>query len=157
MRETTRSWPSTGSAQVVRLGTTSRVIVSHANRDWHGEVTEKLNELTALPCGWDGYNAPAVSFDTAYFAFQMLEGISPAEAPAPQIVPGSHGDLQIEWHTDNGDIELHVRRPYVVDGWFVDAIVGADGVERRFTNDFTDAAGWVEKVTEPTFANAAAA
>lgn len=116
-----------------------------------------LNELTALPRGWDGYNAPAVSFDTANFALQMLEGISPAEAPAPQIVPGSAGDLQIEWHTDNGDIELHVRRPYAVEGWFVDAVAGGEGIERRFTNDFTEPAEWVAKVTEPTFADAAAA
>ncbi|WP_305095619.1 hypothetical protein [Croceibacterium aestuarii] len=131
--------------------------ISHPERDWRREVVEKLNELTALPRGWDGYHARAVRFDTANFALQMLEHICPADSPAPQIVPGTKGDLQVEWHSENGEVELDVLGPYRVEGWFADDETGPEGVEFRLKSDFTLAAEWVRKVTEPAFAATAAA
>ena len=134
----------------------ARVVVSSPRRDWSREVTCKLNELTALRRGWDGHRAKPVSFDTAHFALKMLESICREEAPAPQIVPGTGGDLQIEWHTDHGDLELHVLSPNNVRAWFA-PIDDAEGSETALTNDFTEVARWVHELTEPAFAGAAAA
>lgn len=134
-----------------------RNIVSRPDRDWRQEVTEKLNELTALERGWDGYRARPVSFDTAHFALQMLESICRVSAPAPQIVPGSNGDLQIEWHSDNGDVELHVVGPYRVEAWRANQATGPEGEDRILTNEFTEVAGWIVEATEPVLAHAAAA
>lgn len=148
----------TGSDNVTRLlQTFPKAVVSHPARDWHREVADRLNELTSLSRGWDGYNSPPVSFDTAHFAMQMLEAITREDAPAPQIVPGTSGDLQIEWHTDNGDVELHVVRPYRVTAWRACEDTGEAGQELALTNDFTAVAAWVQSVTEPAFASAAAA
>ena len=156
------NWPSAtsiGSTKIFRVTPKGheRVIVTRPPRDWHDEVIASLNSLTELERGWDGYGAPPVKFDTANFALQMLERICGETAPAPQIVPGNYGDLQIEWHTDNGTIELHVQRPNRVEGWFMDHETGENGIEMNFSSDFTEVAQWVKKVTEPVFADLAAA
>jgi hypothetical protein len=149
----------TGSDTVIKLWQTDfpKAVVSSPVREWHRDVVERLNELTSLSRGWDGYQAPPVSFDTAHFAMQMLEAITRENATSPQIVPGTSGDLQVEWHTDNGDVELHVIRPGRVSAWRHGVDTAEEGEELALTNDFTAVAAWVRMVTEPIFADAAAA
>ncbi len=148
------NWPvSTGSDRMLSM---DRKIINVAPKDWRSQVTDKLNELTGLERGWDGYNAPPVKFDTAHFALQILEAVCPEEAPPPQFVPGASGDLQIEWHTDNGTIELHVMRPYFVNCWYSESQTEETGTEIDVTNDFTEIANWVREVTEPVVAEIAA-
>jgi hypothetical protein len=124
---------------------------------WRDEVLLRLNELVRLPRGWDGYSAEPVSFANAQFALRMLETIVPANAPAPQIVPGASGDLQIEWHTLNGDLELHVQAPNQVHAWWADAHGAPDGEELRLTTDFSALNTWVKTVLELPRANDSAA
>jgi hypothetical protein len=132
----------------------ARRIVSRPEYQWHKRALDQLNELVALEKGWDGYRALPVRFDTANFALQMLESACGEYTPCPQIVPGANGDMQIEWHFANGDIELHVRGPLQVSGW---ALI--DGVEHEaeLTNDFTVAAGWLSSMADQQVAAAAAA
>lgn len=159
MRQFANGWQPASSRQPHHAGfknASKPVSISKPAHHWHREIEIKLNELTSLECGWDGYNARPVRFDTANFALQMLQHICPVDSPAPQIIPGTHGDLQIEWHTDNGDIELDVRAPYKVEAWFADHDTGPDGLEQLLRSDFTIASEWVRKVTEPTFAETAA-
>jgi hypothetical protein len=84
--------------------------------DWV-KITSRLQELTTLEKGWDGYDAPPVSFENASFALKILEKICDTETLPPQIVPGSNQDLQMEWHTKNGTMELHIVSPYNVYLW----------------------------------------
>lgn len=119
-------------------------------------VLVKLAELRRLPYGWDGYRGVAVSHENAYFAAQLLSQICGTGTPAPSIVPGSRGDLQIEWHTPHGDLELHVVRPYEVHAGV--NFAGYDGdVELSLTRDFSQAARWVLAITEGAGAFPAAA
>lgn len=134
-----------------------RIFITDSNLTWSEEVKRRLEYLIRLEQGWDGYKGSPVSFDNACFALRMLESICGTETPAPQIVPGMEGDLQIEWHTLKGDIELHVRAPNDVDAWILEIDNNGDGVERSLTTDFTEIALWVEKITEPSFATQAAA
>jgi hypothetical protein len=91
------------------------------------------------------------------FALQMLEAICTEETPAPAIVPGSSGELQIEWHTEQGDVELLVRAPNNVRAWRWSPNAGDDGDEVELRNDFYQAAMWIREVTEPEIAVQAAA
>ena len=117
-----------------------------------------MTELVRLPRGWDGYSAAPVTFANAQFALRLLEAVSPANVAAPQIVPGSSGDLQIEWHTLNGDVELHVQAPNQVHAWRLLARATSDAEELQLSNDFTALVAWVKDVTEtPRVTNAAAA
>lgn len=134
-----------------------RTFISENANSWLDEVADRLEELIRLPSGWDGYHGDPVSFLNASFALQMLNNICGAETRAPQIVPGIEGDLQIEWHTLQGDIELHVKGPNSVHAWR--AMVGGDpdGEELDLTVDFGTVAQWVREITETPIAAAAAA
>jgi hypothetical protein len=118
---------------------------------------ERLDELCQLPVGWNGYYAGPVTFTNASFALSMLESTCGVDAPAPQIVPGSDGDLQIEWHTSCADIELHVRGPFNVHAWRMRYGANDGGDEMILSNDFTAVANWVKELVEPVIAPGAAA
>ena len=132
----------------------ARRLVRRPEYRWHKAAVDQLNELVALERGWDGYRAGPVRFDTANFALQMLESACCDDTPCPQIVPGTDGDLQIEWHFENGDIELHVRGPLQVSAW---AMINDVEHTAELTNDFTVAAEWLSSMAGQQVAAAAAA
>lgn len=134
-----------------------RILITENTFPWFEEVKGRLEYLIRLERGWDGYKGLPVSFDNAYFALQMLESICGTETHAPQIVPGVAGDLQIEWHTLKGDIELHVKAPNDVDAWILETNGDAAGLERSLTTDFTEIAMWVQNIMEQPIATHAAA
>lgn len=147
---------SSGSRHVLKtsLAPAHRVTLSEIQGQWQPAVKQRLEELVRLEEGWDGYTAFPVSFDSAMFAFRMLESICRPDTAPPQIVPGSSGDLQIEWHTQRGDIELWVRGPNNVHA--CRSSNDEDFQEIDLTNDFSTVSKWVKEVTEPTIAYAAA-
>ena len=127
-----------------------RVLLSEPDNLWYESAKNRLEELVVrLPRGWDGYDGRPVDFSNAIFALSMLSSICRPSTPAPQIVPGSAGDLQIEWHTEEVDIELSVRGPYVVHAWRY--VVGSDpdGEPLDLSRDFTEVATWVAAISEP--------
>jgi hypothetical protein len=132
----------------------ARRLVQRPEFQWHKAALDQLNELVALERGWDGYRAGPVRFDTANFALQMLESACRDDTPCPQIVPGSDGDLQVEWHFADCDIEVHVRGPLQVTAWS-----RINGVEQELelTNDFTVLAQWISSIAVHNVAAAAAA
>jgi hypothetical protein len=145
-------------ADVVSHAAFSSAKVCGPRRAWWRSVLSRLDELCKLPTGWDGYNALPVFFGNAYFALNMLASACPPDAPEPQIVPGSNGDLQIEWHTETTDIELHVRIPNDVDAWR--AVTSAPDHEDHLhlTMDFKVVAGWLAELSEtPVAARTSAA
>jgi hypothetical protein len=138
-------------------GSQSRLIVSETRADWLGTARDRLENLIRLESGWDGYSAPHVSLENANFALQMLSAICPPDAPAPQIVPGSRGDLQVEWHTLNTTIELHVRAANAVTAWRESESRAPEGEEIELTNDFLRVLDWVKEMLEDVRAADAAA
>lgn len=133
-----------------------RVTISEVSGQWQVAVKQRLEELVRLEEGWDGYVAFPVSFDNAMFAFRMLESICRSETLAPQIVPGQSGDLQIEWHTLQGDIELWVRGPNNVHAWR-EMHDRQEDEEFDLATDFSAISEWVKEITEKTIAVAATA
>lgn len=144
--------------KVVALSAPVRILINENLSPWGNEITDRLEYLIRLEPGWDGYQAKPVNFVNANFALQMLNNICGMDTPAPQIVPGSAGDLQIEWHTQQGDIEIHVKGPNNVHAWRAMTGGDSDGEEIPLTNDFVVIAQWVKEITtEPPIAAAAAA
>lgn len=124
----------------------SRLTVFHSNYGWSEIVRDRLDELCALKIGWDGYGAPPVSFVTAHFAMGMMEAIGSENTPTPQIVPGIDGDLQIEWHLGQGEIELHVKSPNDVMAWRSTEQAPVDGEEISLRTDFKVVAEWLAQI-----------
>jgi len=132
-------------------------LMTNFGQKWREPVIKRLNELVALQSGWDGYDGIAVTFENAYFAVGILDACCRGDDPTPQIVPGASGDLQIEWHLEKGDIELHIVAPNDVHAWHVDVNTGFEGEGMLLTNDFTAVVRWIKNLTEPTRATVPAA
>lgn len=144
--------PSSESGPVTNIVefsiTPARIFISDNVHAWNEAVVARLTELVRLPFGWDGYRGVPMGLANAYFTLRMLEKICRLETDAPQIVPGDSGDLQIEWHTLKGDIELHVRSPNSVHAWRSLPGGRTDGDELELTNDFSAVAQWVKDIVE---------
>jgi hypothetical protein len=125
-------------------------LMTESEQKWRSPAMHRLSELVTLHPGWDGYQGAPVKFENAYFAMQMLDACCRANDPTPQIVPGASGDLQIEWHLERGDIELHILAPNNVHAWYADESNGFAGEEISLTTDFTTVANWIKNLTEPT-------
>jgi hypothetical protein len=130
-------------------------LLTDLEQKWRDPIIKRLNELVALQPGWDGYYGVPVTFENAYFAMEVLDACCRGNDPIPQIVPGTSGDLQIEWHLEKGDIELHILSPNNVQAWHVNENIGTDGEEVLLTTDFTAVVRWIENLTEPTRATVA--
>ena len=124
-----------------------RTIVQDSDFPWKSVVTHRLNELCALPIGWDGYAGQPVSFICANFAASMLARLSRDNVPPPSIVPGSDGTLQVEWHRKMFDIELDVLDAQTVVAARIN--IRADTEEVIcVVNDFTEIAKWIDDLAD---------
>lgn len=124
----------------------SKQLLAEESESWIDALNCRMGDLVRLPEGWDGYSGIPVKFQNAHFAMSMLEVICTAHDPSPQIVPGSNGDLQIEWHLNGFDIELYINQPNKVGAWRKLPSV-EEGEERTFTTDFTIIAQWIRELT----------
>ena len=131
---------------------------------WARELEGRFNDLVSLPRGWDGYAGRPVSFSVARFAANLIERlcveISPmpqlvssatsttgfwgavGAVPAPQLVPGGDGSLQMEWHVNQYDLEIDVLAPYEVHATRYNHLNGREE-ELDAQTDFTELAEWV--------------
>jgi hypothetical protein len=156
LRQSTDATAFSG-ARVIQLGGgQGRLIVNQPQGTWWECVRDRLDELVKLPQGWDGYSGEPVSFSNANFAVKVLEAVCSLDSPPPQIIPGSGGDLQLEWHFPHGAIELHVRAANDVLAWHMDDSTGPDGFEMPMTTNFIAAARWLEDLERASAAAAAA-
>jgi hypothetical protein len=103
---------------------------------WDVETTWRLNELTRLRLGWDGYSSVPVKQEAADFVKTVLYRVMAPHIPAPAIVPISGGGVQIEWHSPTFEIELAIRRPYDAE-LYANLENGAEPIETQLISDFT--------------------
>jgi hypothetical protein len=148
----TRHLRAITGANVTSHAAFSSRILSEPLHAWWRRVTKRLNELCQLNTGWDGYRASPVSFMNANFAASVLASACLLDTPEPQIVPGTNGDLQIEWHTEAADIELHVRAPYDVRAWRTTQTAPEEDEEIHLTTDFAIVARWLAELSEAPIA-----
>lgn len=122
---------------------TGRVRVTGSASPWPKALESRLNEITALPKGWNGYRSVPVSFTCAAFAALLIERLYDASIPPPALVPGADGTLQIEWHRNQYDIEVDILEPYKVFAARYDCLSG-DFTEIALSDDFTVLANWLK-------------
>lgn len=123
----------------------ARAMVPWYHSRWVRVLEARLNELTSLPRGWNGYRSLPVSFSCASFAANLLERICVDGLAPPSLVPGTDGTLQIEWHRNKYDLEIDVLGPGNVIASRTDLVTGqCDEIELQ--NDFTQLAAWVREL-----------
>lgn len=121
------------------------------------DIKNRLNELSQLPVGWDGYNAGPMRFEVGYFAAEIIRNVCDQTTYPPAIIPGPNGDVQLEWHHNKNIIELHIRNPYDVVAWRTNDELGENGEEIYLTTDFTAVFLWLKDFAEIAHAHPAAA
>jgi hypothetical protein len=128
---------------VARLSvSTARVRVNTPASSWSSALSRRFDELVSLPKGWDCYSGIAVTFTTAKFAADLLERLFVDGVPEPQLVPGSDGSVQIEWHVNGFDVELDVLAPYEVSA--IRRNITTNVVEElELQTDFTALTSWI--------------
>ncbi len=103
------------TASVASISTLARRVRVEPRRSvWSDSLQKRFDQLASLPKGWDGYQGSPVSFTCAQFAANLLERLCVADVPPPQLVPGSDGTLQIEWHRNQFDVEIDILAPFEV-------------------------------------------
>jgi len=120
----------------------SRVRVSQNNSVWVRELKDRLDDLTSLPRGWDGYAGQPVLFNVAQFAANLIERLCIDDVPAPQLVPGSDGTMQLEWHLNGYDIEIDVLAPFDVVATRYDHLSDTED-EIEVQSDFSELSLWM--------------
>ena len=112
---------------------------------WVTELRDRFDELTSLPRGWDGYAGRPVSFTCAQFDANLIERLYVEGVPAPQLVPGSDGTVQIEWHRNQFDVEIDVLGTYEVVA--IRRNLRTDVVEElELQTDFTALGDWIAEL-----------
>lgn len=104
------------------------------------EAAKRLEELVNLKDDWDGYGSKPVKPENAKFALEILKQIQEPDFPTPQFCPGSDGELQIEWYTDVGEMQLYITAPNNAYFWTdnIEVCPGGEADEGiELTNDFT--------------------
>jgi hypothetical protein len=153
-----QNWFQSSKDNVVPLGRSGKTVLSERSSIWIEPTKIRLDDLVSkLPDNWDGYGGVAVNFLNAHFAVNMLNSICKTDTPAPSIVPGQRGDLQIEWHTNRFDIELHILGPNKVWAFLDDLQSNQLPQEIELENDFTIVTNWVKALTEAEVATKSAA
>lgn len=142
--------PNTSSA-IRKISSRPRPVVNDPNLlfgQWYSAVVGRLNLLTGLEQGWDGYSAKAIQFSTADFALEVLKVLSADDTPLPDIIPGSGGELQLEWHTEDRDIELRIFSPFDAVAWLHYPSKPDDDKEVALTSDFAEVGTWLSDIVE---------
>lgn len=138
---------TSGKASASSVFTSHRVRVPQYCSSWYEELRDRLDELTSLAIGWDGYMGQPVSFQCAQYAAGMLEHLCRHNVPAPSLIPGSDGSLQVEWHRNNFDVELDIVAPQRVYATRFNR-ESLKEEELEIENDFTAIAAWVEDLAD---------
>ncbi len=76
---------------------------------WLYPTLSSFQELLQLPQDWDSYGASVITDEAIAGAADVLVGLHPPfEVPQPDVVPGSSGSVQLEWHRSGADVEIHI-------------------------------------------------
>ncbi len=102
--------PETGSYSTakaaVREYLKERVLCVARGSNTRKSAKEELDAFTRLEPGWDGYDGRPLNKPSRELAERFIE--ANAYLGEPKCVPCPMGGVQLEWHSDQYDIELYV-------------------------------------------------
>lgn len=78
---------------------------------WFLPSVKALVGLLNLPSGWNSYSAKRIVPQIATVALEVLVGLLDFDTPSPAVVPRVQGNIQLEWHADEIDIEIYIDSP----------------------------------------------
>jgi hypothetical protein len=82
--------------------------VSQPAAEWIQSAIAKIEGLTTLAPGWDGYSGKMIDSTVAVQAVKFVIDHAYPTLPEPAIVPTAEGGIQIEWHRGGIDFEVAI-------------------------------------------------
>lgn len=73
---------------------------------WFDHLMSQIDRIRRLSPNWDSYGAPAISIDVVMALLKFMHEYIPDRKIHFELVPGSDGSVQFEWHPDRGDLEI---------------------------------------------------
>ena len=113
---------------------------------WLGAVHQRIKELLELRPNWDGYGGRRIDFRRAQLALDVLSAVMTEKTPIPDIVPGSDGGVQLEWHCGQVDLEVEALSPLKLSVAFEDLDTGEEW--ERETYDFAPIAKALDRISQ---------
>ena len=96
----------------------------HPMPAWFAPSVIALVDLLSLPPGWNSHSAKKIELGNVIAAIVLLGIIMDSDVPPPTVVPRVKGNLQMEWHTEQVDIEVYIDSPSSVRFFAEDATDG---------------------------------
>ena len=90
------------------------VLVSNATfplPTWFFPSVNALLDLLSLPPGWNSHSAKRIAPQNVTAVIELLGVLLDFDTPPPAVVPRVKGNIQLEWHTDQVDIEVYIDSP----------------------------------------------
>ena len=78
------------------------------DRPWQFEAMKMLENLAALPKGWDSYGGERLRPDAKKLAVKLIDWIEMDDLPVPAVVLCSAGTVQFEWKHQGRELEIEV-------------------------------------------------
>jgi hypothetical protein len=78
----------------------------NASPAWLNDLIPRLERLSILEAGWDGYRARPIERNPLLRAWNFIKQIAPHVRVPPAMVPTVSGGVALEWHRNGIEIEI---------------------------------------------------
>lgn len=107
---------------------------------------EAVLDLLNLRPGWNSHSAKRISPENALATIKVLGVLLDSATPPPTVVPRVKGNIQLEWHTEEIDIEVYIDSPSSV-RFFAEDVTKAEVAEGVLTGCEEELKQWLMRVS----------
>ncbi len=98
------------------------------------QAGEQLLKLSHLPSDWDSYGAIQIDETCIFKVFEFLNILFKFDISCPWIVPINNGMIQLEWHSDTGDLEIEFLNLEVIEIYYKERDKNISKIKQRCSN-----------------------
>lgn len=109
------------------------------------ESVKDVVDMLDLPAGWNSYSAKPIAHRNAEAAIRVLADLLGPETPPPAVVPRVKGNIQLEWHTKQIDIEVYIDSPELV-RFFAEDVSTGETAEGPLSGREEQLKNWLRRV-----------
>ncbi len=107
---------------------------------------ESIAALLSLPPGWNSYSARPITPQNAIRAIGLIWNLLQPGIAAPIVVPRVRGGIQLEWHTEAGDIEIYIDSPDQI-SFFAEHAESGESTEAPLAGHEEVLRAWVQRIS----------
>ena len=113
--------------------------------NWFLPSVKALVDLLNLPPGWNSHSAKRIAPQNATAALVLLGSLLDFDTPPPTVVPRVQGNIQLEWHSDQIDIEIYIDSPHSV-RFFAEDATNEHFAEGPLAGHEEEIRAWLERL-----------